>query len=256
MAPFSFVTKWLSWLSQTTHKSIIRQFECNTADTSPEAPENKIPALIRAISGPIQAERFEQLKSNAAYLYQTVKLCLACAQELNTNAKPEDSRHRQPRSHFKNEASTTKAPARMAQRSMTSNQLLHLPAQPEETRKPVVVQTRAVSAGAARMRLSKNNKKASISQFGRHFARFLPRLQAFESSAPAPAPKSAVQQLALHLKRNCGHPSLRFALSQCNVFPVGSVLPLYALAGICSADLLAQVMQYVSTPSSSQFPLR
>ncbi|RLN89966.1 hypothetical protein BBJ28_00006308 [Nothophytophthora sp. Chile5] len=156
------------------------------------------------------------------------------------------------------ETPTTKASARMVQRSMTSNELLHLPAKPEETRKPVVVQRRAVSAGAARMGLSKKDKKPSISQFGRHFARFLPRLQTFEPSAPAPAPapKSAVVQLALHLKRNCGHPSLRFALSQCNVFPIGSVLPQYALAGICSADLLAQVMQYVSTLCSFHSPLR
>ncbi|KAE9085154.1 hypothetical protein PF010_g20563 [Phytophthora fragariae] len=71
-----------------TYRSIIRQFERDDVENNSEEDANSIPTLLRAISGPIQAERFKQLKQTATYLYQTVQLCLTCAR--NINAVPKD----------------------------------------------------------------------------------------------------------------------------------------------------------------------
>ncbi|KAL3673351.1 hypothetical protein V7S43_001067 [Phytophthora oleae] len=51
-----------------THRSIIRQFERGSGEKYDENAEERIPTLLRAISGPIQVERFKQLKQSATYL--------------------------------------------------------------------------------------------------------------------------------------------------------------------------------------------
>jgi hypothetical protein len=121
-------------------------------------------------------------------------------------------------------------------------------AKEEETRtalKPVVtVHTRAQSAGSMRMNFSKKNIRNGGSLYRQHLLRVLPRLTAFEP--PELPPRERVRQLALDLRRTYGHPSLRFALSQCNIFPVGSLVPLRTLSGVCSSYLLEPAARYVS----------
>ncbi|OWZ21067.1 hypothetical protein PHMEG_0004428 [Phytophthora megakarya] len=54
---------------KVSHKSIIRQFERDSGENDAPGPEERIPNLLRTINGPVQVERFKQLKQSASYLY-------------------------------------------------------------------------------------------------------------------------------------------------------------------------------------------
>ncbi|KAG7387219.1 hypothetical protein PHYPSEUDO_014611 [Phytophthora pseudosyringae] len=228
-----------------THRSIIRQFERDSVKKDDERAEERIPTLLRAISGPIQVGRFKQLKQSATYLYQTVQLCLTCSRSINVDPKACSSPHRN-----NNEDATPGQDMAKEEMAIQADQSLprtDLPsAKEDEARKPqkpvVVVHTRALSAGSMRMSFSKKIIRNGSNQYRQRLLRVLPRLNAFDP--PELPPRERVRQLALHLKRAFGHPSLRFALSQCNVFPVGSMVPSQTLAGVCSTDLLMPAARY------------
>ncbi|KAE9325313.1 hypothetical protein PR003_g16509 [Phytophthora rubi] len=219
-----------------TYRSIIRQFERDDVENNSEEDANSIPTLLRAISGPIQAERFKQLKQTATYLYQTVQLCLTCARNINAVPKdcssptPNNGDHINPGLEEPKEA-TTKC-------NLTTKGV-------EAVRDPkpvVVVHARASSAGSMSMKFSKKNLKNGSSQYRQHLLRVLPRLNAFDP--PELPPRERLRQLARHLSQTFGHPSLRFALSQCNIFPVGSLVPMRTLTGVCNTDLLMSAARY------------
>uniref|UniRef100_H3HDA7 Uncharacterized protein n=1 Tax=Phytophthora ramorum TaxID=164328 RepID=H3HDA7_PHYRM len=53
---------------KVTHRSIIQQFERGYVEKNSDEDVESIPTLLRAISGPIQVDRFKQLKQSATYL--------------------------------------------------------------------------------------------------------------------------------------------------------------------------------------------
>ncbi|KAE9005419.1 hypothetical protein PR001_g17454 [Phytophthora rubi] len=67
-----------------TYRSIIRQFERDDVENNSEEDANSIPTLLRAISGPIQAERFKQLKQTATYLQASASNSKSDAANSNT----------------------------------------------------------------------------------------------------------------------------------------------------------------------------
>lgn len=171
--------------------------------------------------------------------YQTVQLCLTCARNINTVPKdcssptPNNGDHTNLHLGVPTEATTR----------------CNLPAKGvEAVRGPnpvVVVHARASSAGSMSMKFSKKNIKNGSSQYRQHLLRVLPRLNAFDP--PELPPRERLRQLARHLSQTFGHPSLRFALSQCNIFPVGSLVPMRTLTGVCNTDLLMSAARYVRT---------
>ncbi|KAJ8576308.1 hypothetical protein ON010_g2902 [Phytophthora cinnamomi] len=223
-----------------TYRSIIRQFERGTIENNSEEDEKSIPTLLRAISGPIQVERFKQLKQTATYLYQTVQLCLTCARNINAE-------HQQCKDgHTNRDQGMTQEDLLMRADQSSSDKVCSLPLKAEDTRRAtksvVVVHARASSAGSLRMKFSKKNIKNGSCQYRQHLLRVLPRLNAFDP--PELPPRERLRQLARHLSQSYGHPSLRFALSQCNVYPVGSLVPLRTLTGVCNTDLLMPAARY------------
>lgn len=175
-----------------------------------------------------------------------MQLCLSCARLINVEPCSSPNRnnyeHRNPDQQMVKEEITTGGDQNLLRTSKPCD-----PAKGEEVRtakKPVVVvHTRAVSAGSIRMNFSKKNIRNGSNQYRQHLQRVLPRLNAFEP--PEMPPRERVRQLALHLRRTYGHPSLRFALSQCNIFPVGSMVTLRTLGGVCSTDQLIPAARYV-----------
>ncbi|KAG3206992.1 hypothetical protein PC128_g318 [Phytophthora cactorum] len=230
-----------------TNKSIIRQFERDLVDNADEDAEKRIPTMLRATSGSYQVERFKQLKQSATYLYQTVQICLTCARNINLDPKTCSSPSRNNNEEvIRDEGMLKKNTAIQADQSLPMKNKPCGPAKEEEARKVqkpvVVVHTRAFSAGSMRMNFSKKNITKGSNQYRQHLLRVLPRLNAFDP--PELPPRDRVRQLAFHLKRTYGHPSLRFALSQCNVFPVGSMVPLRTLGVVCRTELLMSAALY------------
>lgn len=222
-----------------------------------------MPPLLRVIGGPMQGDRYKLLKQTPSYLYvdfchflgafiitdellhlcaryQTVLVCVHCAQQFNSALDPPKSSRRETVVH--NDSDPKQKAVGDSDQPLEKDQ----PTKENglrQSEKPVVVQTRAASAGTMRMRFSKNNVRGGSHQYRRHLCRFLPRLHVFDP--PEMTSRDAVLQMALHLKRNYGHPSLRFALSQSNVFPVGSMISLRALTNVCAAEFLVPVARYV-----------
>ncbi|KAF4135706.1 hypothetical protein GN958_ATG15103 [Phytophthora infestans] len=233
-----------------TNKSILRQCKRDSVDNA----EKMIPTMLNAS---IQGERYKHVKRSAAYLYQTVQLCSSCARNINVIAKTCSSPSRNNNEDVMHDESTG-----MSNEDTRLQADQHPPkenkrcssAKEEEVKKNqkpiVVVHTRALSAGSMRLNFSKKNITNGSNQYRQHFLRVLPRLHAFGPSELAP--RDRMRQLALHLKRTYGHPSLRFALSQCNVFPVGSMVPLRALGSVCSTELLMSVALYWAELSQVQ----
>ncbi|KAK1948069.1 hypothetical protein P3T76_000359 [Phytophthora citrophthora] len=232
-------------LLKVTHRSIIRQFERDSGGKYDENTEEMVPTLLRAISGPIQVERFKQLKQSATYLqvdtnlfleYQTVQLCLMCARNINVDPSACNSPKR-------NNAGNVVDHDIMKQEVVVHAEQRSKEGEGRKAHKPVVVvHTRASSAGSMRMSFSRKNIKNGSNQYRQQLLRVLPRLNAFEPKELLP--REQLRQLVLHLKRTYGHPSLRFALSQCNVFPVGSIVPIRTLTGVCRPDLLMPAARY------------
>ncbi|ETP18801.1 hypothetical protein F441_07038 [Phytophthora nicotianae CJ01A1] len=230
-----------------TNKSIIRQFERDSVDSAGEESEKKIPTTLRAINGSMQIKRLKQLEQSTAYLYQTVQLCLTCARNINMDTKTCSPPSRNNNEDVIADESIVEEdlaiqpdqglPAKIKRSSSTKVEEVR------EARKPVVVvHTRASSAGSMRMNFSKKNITKGSNQYRQHLLRVLPRLNALDP--PELPPQDRMRQLAFHLKRTFGHPSLRFALSKCNIFPVGSMVPVRTLGAVCRTELLMSAALY------------
>ncbi|KAL4095795.1 hypothetical protein PRIC1_009166 [Phytophthora ramorum] len=198
-----------------THRSIIQQFERGYVEKNSDEDVESIPTLLRAISGPIQVDRFKQLKQSATYLYQTVQLCLTCARHINvkTNTcKSPGGNNNEHANHNPEIGQSLPTQGKLCGHAKEDAQ--------RKAQKPVVVvHTRAQSAGSMRMSFSKKNSKSGSSQYRQHLLRVLPRLNAFDGPELPPRERS-------------------------NVLPIGSMVSLRTLSVVCSTDLLLPVARY------------
>lgn len=242
------------------------------------------------ICGPMTKKRFEELQQDTTFLcvrvesarhqprrlrnllmltscsrrgtrYQTVHLCHACSQKLAprhgaSSAKTEESRGPDTTTGTTSSSAAAavviapKPPDTQSAHALFWGRMERKAKAASATQHPKV---KPFSADIPRVRFQRNSSKSTHSskQYLRHLTHLLPVVVS-KTQAKGTFP-DCLERLARHLQRKYHRASVRFALAQCNVFPIDPIVPTSVLCLVCGPELTAAISAYVRLVSGTMW---
>lgn len=179
--------------------------------------------------------------------YQTIHLCQACSQKLTPRQKEEPVAVKKGEERVAEVPVAPKLPEKPSAHSLFWGKVAREAKQKKEAATP---KARPFSADIPRVRFQRSSLTSTHSsrQFQRHISQLPPVVvQTSTSSAQLEsASQDCIGGIVQHLQRKYHRPSIRFALAQCNVFPLSSVIPVSFLGRICSPEMATAILKHVS----------
>lgn len=189
--------------------------------------------------------------------YQTIQMCHACAQAINSVAMKQAAPESPP--PRKTSLVQTKSDSNVSLENATAHELFWAKADREEARRgrqqPVRIDYRPSSAREVRIlfrstRLKKLNPALPSNQDSRPTpGQTLPRITDGTGAFIAHNYDGSefIVRMARHLQRRYGRPSTRYALAQCGIFPQGPSIAIRTLETLgADSAVLAGVTAHVS----------